>query len=313
MSDILGRILYEIDCPDLVDRLLHLSGSDLNSLLLELYRRRAEGLDARAVLKNYARNRFAEPSALDPVQYRELEAMLLSLARGCGMEPVLLSPVAPLGSCAAFGCVNQNKIVSASRGLEALADPTNMLALVLAERRGTGQWPADARAHLCATARVTRAQPFAGKNSFAHFGVFCAVSGGRDAGSYGCETALLMDQLAFYREMLAKKYGAGLSVALRRRAGYKDADGFFDRMCALFEVRMPDVPIVRDEAPSDNGYYKGLNFKLYLRAGDERVEIGDGGFVDWLAQATGNRRERCLISGIGLDRLMAIEPVGRDA
>jgi hypothetical protein len=308
MSDILDRILGQIGCPDLIDRLQGLSGSDLNSLLLELYRLRAEKLDARAVLKSHARSRFTWPSALDPVRYRELEAELLTLARGHGMTPMLLSPVAPLGSCSAFGCVSQNNVVSATRGLEALADPTNMLALILAERRKRGEWPESAPAHLCATARVTRAQTFAGKNTFAHFGVFCVLSGGRDAGSYACEAALIADQLSCYKEIFAKKCRAGLSVSLRRRAGYKDGDGFFDRMCALFAEKFPNVPIVREEEESDNGYYKGLNFKLYLRAAGEQIEVGDGGFVDWLQQATGDRRERCLISAIGLDRLMAVEP-----
>jgi hypothetical protein len=308
MSDLLHRILGEIGCPDLLERLDGLRGSDLNSLLLALYKRRAEGLDARGVLKAHAQNRFTAPSALDPVRYRALEAELLSLARDCGAEPVLLSPVAPLGSCAAFGCVSQNNVVSAARGLEALADPTNMLALILADRRRRGEFAPDTRVHLCATARVTRAQLFEGPHSFAHFGVFCVVSGGWDAGSYGCEAALLLDQLALYRQLFAQKYRAGLSVTLRRRAGYRDGDGFFNRMCALFAERFPDVPIAHEEEESGNGYYRGLNFKLYLQTGDERIEIGDGGFVDWLGQATGDRRARCLISGIGLDRLMGIEP-----
>jgi len=37
---------------------------------------------------------------------------------------------------------------------------------------------------------------------------------------------------------------------------------------------------------------------------NESVEIGDGGFVDWIQQMTGNKKERCVISGIGLDRMM---------
>ena len=34
------------------------------------------------------------------------------------------------------------------------------------------------------------------------------------------------------------------------------------------------------------------------------MEIGDGGFVDWLSRMTGIRKRRCLISGVGLERLM---------
>ena len=32
----------------------------------------------------------------------------------------------------------------------------------------------------------------------------------------------------------------------------------------------------------------------------------DGDFVDWMRKMTNNKRERCLISGIGLDRLLLI-------
>jgi len=31
--------------------------------------------------------------------------------------------------------------------------------------------------------------------------------------------------------------------------------------------------------------------------------IADGGFVDWTQRLTGNRKERLLISGFGVDRL----------
>jgi hypothetical protein len=33
------------------------------------------------------------------------------------------------------------------------------------------------------------------------------------------------------------------------------------------------------------------------------MEVGDGGFVDWTARLLGNRRERLLISALGVDRL----------
>lgn len=36
----------------------------------------------------------------------------------------------------------------------------------------------------------------------------------------------------------------------------------------------------------------------------EEREIGDGGFVDWTGKLTGNRKERLLISGFGVERLV---------
>jgi hypothetical protein len=44
--------------------------------------------------------------------------------------------------------------------------------------------------------------------------------------------------------------------------------------------------------------------------GTSRVDVGDGGFVDWTQRLLGNRKERLLISGIGIDRLATsdVEP-----
>ena len=304
MGGMLDRILRRIGCEDLRDRLRSLSSSDLNALLLEVFKAQAGKADARSVVKRHAQSRFSRPSDLDPVRYHLLESELLELGRRHGMTPMLLSTVAPLGSCSAFGCVSQNNVVSAARGVEVLADPTNMLALILADERKRGLISEDAHRHLCTTARVTRTQFYTGKHSFAHFGIFCIVSSGRDTGSYACETALLADQLSCYKEMFEEKYGASLSITLRKRAGYQDGDGFVDRMHERVQAQMPAVPVSVDLDGSDNAYYKGLNFKLYLHLQGEKIEIGDGGFVDWMQQATGWKKERCLISGIGLDRLM---------
>jgi hypothetical protein len=36
-----------------------------------------------------------------------------------------------------------------------------------------------------------------------------------------------------------------------------------------------------------------------MEKGSETVEIGDGGFVDWIAKMISNKKARCLISGGG--------------
>jgi hypothetical protein len=40
-----------------------------------------------------------------------------------------------------------------------------------------------------------------------------------------------------------------------------------------------------------------------VHAGDHG-EVGDGGFTDWTARLLGNGKERLLISGYGVDRLV---------
>jgi hypothetical protein len=59
------------------------------------------------------------------------------------------------------------------------------------------------------------------------------------------------------------------------------------------------------ERDSGRAYYRGLCFKVFARSGAdaEMLEVGDGGFVDWTAKLLGNRKERTLISGYGIDRL----------
>ena len=67
---------------------------------------------------------------------------------------------------------------------------------------------------------------------------------------------------------------------------------------ALAEV--PDVRVIPDQSrESGRGYYSGLCFKVH----SGELELGDGGFTDWTAQLLGNRKERLLVSGYGVDRL----------
>lgn len=88
------------------------------------------------------------------------------------------------------------------------------------------------------------------------------------------------------------------------KGGYKDIDGFFGKMTETIETIFPETSLSFDFENVDNKYYQGINFKITLETKDGQIEIGDGGFVDWISQILGNKKERCLISGIGLDRLL---------
>jgi len=305
MSAIIDRILTRLGDKELIDKLLALPKSDLNSLLLKIFQEKANSISPTDVLKAFQINRFSVPSEIDPVAYHICEAELLALARKLKIEAVLLSPSAPFGSCSAFGCVDQNNIVSASRGIEILPDPTNMLSIIIAEKLKNKEIDNSNPSHFCATARVLRAQPLPpAKGYYSHFGLFCIVSSGKDNGSYICEKTLLVKQLLYYRKLLIEKCNARLSIVLRKRSGYADGDGFFEKMTDLVKNELPDIPISFDLEHEDNNYYKGINFKLYMEKENEKIEIGDGGFVDWICKMTNNKKERCLISGIGLDRLL---------
>jgi hypothetical protein len=64
-----------------------------------------------------------------------------------------------------------------------------------------------------------------------------------------------------------------------------------------------EVKVEREDEPGENGYYLGVQFKLYIEWAGQEWEIADGGFVDWTQKLVGNRKERMLISGFGLELL----------
>ena len=305
MSTMIDRILERFGDKEIIEKLASMPKSDLNSFLLEVFKAQAGNITPVDVVKSFQTNRFSTPSEINPVAYHTFEAELLSIADKMDIQPILLSPAAPLASCSAFGCVDQKNIVSATRGAEILADPTNMLAIIIADKLKSKTIDNQHPIHYCATARALRAQPFpAAKGYSAHFGLFCIVSSGKDCGSYGCEKDLLVKHLTYYKKLLLEKYDADLSITLEKRSGYTDNDGFFDRMAELISKECPDIPIAFDLENADNHYYKGLNFTIHMKKGNETFELGDGGFVDWTQAMTNNNKERCLISGIGIDRLL---------
>ncbi|MGI5838386.1 MAG: hypothetical protein ACOX8W_01850 [bacterium] len=232
-------------------------------MLLEISQARTNKLTPTDILKNYRSNRFAAPSLIDPARLYQLAVDITRKAKENGIEPVLLSPVAPLGSCSVFGCVDQNYVVSATRGCEVLSDTSNMLAIYLADKISSGEIGNKNSIHVCSIDRLTRAQVFKGARSFAHFGIFCIVSSGKDTGSYSCEMGLLTKQLSFYREFFKAGYEADMAVVLRKRGGYTGADGFFAKMLHLMQQQLPDVPVRTDDSDMRNNYYQGINNNYY--------------------------------------------------
>src|ERR1700728_3885950 len=102
-------------------------GSDLTTLLLEVFRRRAGRVSAQDVLRQYERDRFVGLAGASFRSLRRVEDALIGALPG-GFEVVTLSPVLPLGAHSAFATVDQNKVVSTIRRSEVVADPTNGLA-----------------------------------------------------------------------------------------------------------------------------------------------------------------------------------------
>ncbi|WP_157547927.1 hypothetical protein [Nonomuraea candida] len=280
----LNRVLRRAGGPEILDVLAErLSGADLTTLMLEVMRRRARALSPADVLRRYGHDRFVAPAQIPFHRLRRAEdAVLSALPRE--VEVLALAPVAPLGTHSALGPVDQNKVVSTIRNSEVAADPTNALALEAALRRRADP---SRPVRLAALQRVVRAQRFEGAVSYAHFTLFALVTAGRDPGDLEFERRHAAEHLAV------------LTGAVRA-CGVPDAEA---RVTVLDE-RFERVAAELDATPypereEGRGYYGGLCFKVYGKG----LEVGDGGFVDWTARLLGNRKERLLISALGIDRL----------
>ena len=278
-----------------------LRGADLSTLLLAVTDRRAGRRTPSDVLRQYERDRFVRPGAVDARCLLAVERIALEAAHPA-FDPVLTAPVAPLGAHAVVAGVSQNRVVTTIRGSEVAADPTMSLALEAAVRRRE-LLAADARSptvvRLAAVQRVLRAQRFAGPRSFAHFSVLGLVSAGRDAGSHMFEIAELSRHVATLTEIVGRLGVAVESVAVSDVGGRRAA---LDRLVATMHDDGHDTS-VDPERTAGRDYYADLCLKLFVRHGSEVIEAGDGGSVRWTASLLGNAKERLVISGLGLDRL----------
>lgn len=92
---------------------------------------------------------------------------------------------------------------------------------------------------------------------------------------------------------------------ISERGGYKDSAGLVSRIVSYgSELEWADVAISTGAPNKENPYYKGLQFTVKTVIGGTEYAIGDGGFVDWTQKMLGRKKERLLISAIGLDRLL---------
>jgi hypothetical protein len=304
MQSLLAHIEEKAGMPGLAD-LLHerLSGSELNTLLLELFRRRTEALSAPQVLQQFAANRFVTPSAIDQLHYLEYDAELIRRARESGFRALQLSPLAPLGTCSAIGLVDQNNVVSALRGAEVVADATNVLALQVARDTKTNGTKEPLK--YCTVHRHVRSQGLTEPWHTAHFSIFCAVSGGYDTGSYSFELTALKDHLALYLSLLQGQF-APKDLVLRLYLKEENPT-FQKRLEEHLDALPKGMTLQVKQAPDSTAYYQLVQFKFFARLGEGEINLIDGGFVDWTQKLLQNRKHRLLISGAGTDLLLKLK------
>lgn len=312
-NPIVERIQREAGVPDLLDVLAErLDPTDLQSLLLEVYRRRAARVAPAHLLERYERDRFARPSDLAPSALTEFDRLAWSLLPE-GYTAVELSPVCPLGTNAAVATVDQNKAVTTIRNGEVVADSTNVLALECAARRRRllrGDPHNRERVRLCASHRLLRGQAYHSANARAHFRLLGLCAAGRDEGSFQFETASLVEQIAFFLRLLHEAARLGyhadrLCVAVTDLEQGRRQQALADQVLAPLAAAFPDVRCdVDPDRVTGRGYYTGACFHIYAtNAAGRAFELIDGGFTTWTQQLLDNRKERLLISGLGTELL----------
>jgi hypothetical protein len=310
MTRILDRIERELGMPGLASALVERLGpSDLQSLLLEIFRLRAQRRSPSAILSNYEANRFVRPSAVSPLQLAQWDRVAFSQLPP-EFEPIELSPVCPLGTCSGIAAVSQNWAVSTARNTEVVSDSANVLALEAALRRRL-LLRSDPRSnqviHLASSHRLLRAQHYRDPGLIPHFRLFALCSAGRDIGSFRFEIDVLALHIHFYLSALRAFLGPSphLRVSVTVDGSIRVPAGLIDGLFADIGEAFDRVECTIDASEqSGRSYYDGLRFKIHAESPSGReLELVDGGAVDWTQRLLSDAKERLIISGIGSERV----------
>lgn len=315
-TPIVDRIVTQSGVPELLELLAErLAPTDLQSLLLEVYRRRAEAVTPARLLAQYESNRLVRPSSVSPTALLEFDRLAFALAVP-GFEPLELAPVCPLACNSAVATVDQNQTLATVRNSELVSDLTNVLALECAVRRRAAlrnRGSGEQRVQLCASHRLLRPQTSPGPSTFSHFRLFGLCSADRAAGSFAFETSALLEHVAVYVQVLqatilAVRPLVRLRVSLTPLTGGPSREQLEREVLGPLGARFDALDPGFDEQRSrGRGYYNSLCFEIaaYDGAGVEHSLV-DGGFTDWTQQLLSSRKERLLISGIGTERVCSL-------
>ena len=312
MTSITDRVERELGVPGIASLLAErVEPSDLQSLLLDVYRRLAKRRPLASMLAEYQKNRFVHPSTFSPVELLDWERVAFSVLPK-EFDAVDLSPVCPLGASAVMGGLAQDRAVTTIRNTEVVSDSTNVLALEAALRRRVHKrdGAADAAVHLAASHRLLRAQHYDNPKLSAHFKVFSLCSAGRDRGGFGFETATLSVHIATY--IAAVRAFLGSSIRLQLLLTVLDASPLLaeaaEALLAHLRRGSPGVDAkLEPTRTAGRGYYRTLCFWIYGAVdGQEPVQLADGGCVDWTQRLLSDAKERLVISGVGSDRVCAL-------
>ena len=310
MSRIIERIERELRVPGLVSLLAErIEPTDLQSVLLEVYRERALRRRPSDVLSDYETNRFVRPATMPPFRLHDWERVAFSQLPP-EFQLLALSPVCPLGTNSVVAPVDQNWAVSTARNTEVVSDSSNVLALECAVRRRQllrSQPKSTAQVHLATSHRLLRAQRYEDPKLLSHFSALALCSAGRDVGGLQFELESLSLHIRFYLRSLRAFLGSGVPL----RLSVSDFAPQAREAVITSELLDPIQDELRgtdcdfdSQRTSGRGYYLDLCFRISALALSGRwIELVDGGSVDWTQKLLSNSKERLMISAIGSERV----------
>ena len=312
MTAITDRIERELGIPGLASLLAErLEPTDMQSLLLEVYRRLVRRRSTASLLVDYSRNRFVEPSAISPAEYVEWDRHALSVLPQ-GVQAIELSPLCPLGASAALAGLEQDRVISTIRNTEVLSDSTNVLALEAAVRRRAlkkGAARSGEPVHLAASHRLVRGQRYADPRFAQHFKVFSVCSAGRDGGGFRFEVDALELHISFYLVAIRDFLGPSvtLDVSLTLLDSGATLTGAAEALLGKLRTRFGVAALMDPARTAGRGYYRTACFWIHGSSGDgEKSQLCDGGCVDWTQRLLSDAKERLVISGVGSDRVCTL-------
>ena len=311
---IVGRIAGNAGQPDLLRVLAdEIAPTDLKSLLMEVLRARAKRIKARDVLASYARSAVVRPSGVDGRRFAEFRRIAYATLPA-RFEALELSPVAPFGSVAGLTNLDQNQVLSTIAGSEVCSDPTNVLALECAIRRreaGREGEGAPPRVDLCTITRCVRPQTRPAPGHVPHFELLALCTAGRSAPDHALEAAWLVDHIDLHISVLKAASPMGLrcdSLRVTTTALEPEAETWLSaRVHPEVRSRCRDAHVASDPGrTAGRNYYQTAAFQIFgTNPRGKAMLLTDGGFVPWTQALLGDRKERLLISGLGVERYIA--------
>jgi hypothetical protein len=221
-----------------------------------------------------------------------------------------LSLVCPLGTNSSVAPIDPNWSVATIRNSEVASDSTNVLALECALRRKElleANPKSTAAIHLAARHRLLRTQYFQNPKLVAHFAIFALCSAGRNQGNLGFEISSLGLQIRFYLTVLRAFLGADVPLQLSITEFISDVSRSLiqDQFLAPIHQEYSAVQCSwADTRTSGRGYYQTLCFHIHVTtSAGHKLELADGGVLDWTQKFLSNAKERLVASGIGSERL----------